>query len=132
MKTMYRRLLMTLVAGLVLIAGAANAQEEASIMDKLGLSDGQKAQIKDLRDKFRGETEKLRTEIKRLLEEEKQLKQSGSANETALRAKLKERAEKEIELSLALTRFNERLEKILTPDQKKLLDKIRQERRKNN
>jgi Spy/CpxP family protein refolding chaperone len=127
----YRRLVMTFVIGMMM-AGLAHAQDESSIIDKLGLTDVQKGQIKELRDKFRSETEKLRADIKRLLEDEKQLKQANPPNEVALRAKLKERADKEIEISLALTRFNERLENILTPEQKRLLDKIRQERKKNN
>ena len=127
----YRRLVMTFVIGMMM-AGLAHAQDESSIIDKLGLTDVQKGQIKELRDKFRSETEKLRADIKRLLEDEKQLKQANPPNEVALRAKLKERADKEIEISLALTRFNERLENILPPEQKRLLDKIRQERKKNN
>jgi Spy/CpxP family protein refolding chaperone len=131
MKLKFLRPLMTVLAGMLLLAGASYAQDDASVMDRLNLSESQKVQIKDLREKFRTETEKLRSVLKQLLEEEKQLRKANPPNEAALRAKLKERADKEIELSLALTRFNERLEAILTPDQKRLLAKIREEKRKN-
>jgi Spy/CpxP family protein refolding chaperone len=131
MKLKFLRPFMTLVAGMMLLAGAAHAQDDASVMDRLNLSESQKVQIKDLREKFRTETEQLRSALKQLLEEEKQLRKADPPNEAALRRKLKERADKEIELSLALTRFNERLEGILTADQKRVLAKIREEKRKN-
>jgi Spy/CpxP family protein refolding chaperone len=131
MKLKFLHPLMTMLVGMLLVSGAAYAQDDASVMDRLNLTETQKVQIKDLREKFRAETEQLRTALKQLLEEEKQLRKANPPNEAALRAKLKERADKEIELSLALTRFNERLEGILTADQKKMLAKIREEKRKN-
>ncbi|MBS1911743.1 MAG: Spy/CpxP family protein refolding chaperone [Bacteroidetes bacterium] len=130
MKLMTKRPAVLLVAGLLLASASAFAQEDGSIIDKLNLSDAQKTQIKDLRDKFRAETEKPRTELKRLLEEEKRVKATTPVNQTALEAVLKKRADMEIELSLALTRFNERLEALLTADQKKLLAKLREEKKK--
>jgi Spy/CpxP family protein refolding chaperone len=131
MKLKFLRPFMTLLAGMMLLSGAAYAQDDASVMDRLNLSESQKVQIKDLREKFRTETEQLRSTLKQLLEEEKQLRKVNPPNTAALRAKLEERADKEIELSLALTRFNERLEAILTPSQKQMLAKIREEKRKN-
>lgn len=131
MKLKFLRPFMTVLASMMLLAGAAYAQDDASIMDRLNLTDAQKGQVKDLREKFRGETEQLRADLKQLLEEEKQLRKANPPNEAALRAKLKQRADKEIELSLALTRFTERLEGILTADQKRLLAKLREEKRKN-
>lgn len=131
MKLKFLRPFMTVLASMMLLAGAAYAQDDASIMDRLNLTDAQKGQIKDLREKFRTETEQLRADLKQLLEEEKQLRKANPPNESALRSKMKQRADKEIDLSLALTRFNERLEGILTADQKLLLKRIREEKRKN-
>jgi len=131
MKLKFLRPFMTVLAGMMLLAGASYAQDDVSIMDRLNLTDAQKGQVKDLREKFRAETEQLRADLKQLLDEEKVLRKANPPNEAALRAKLKQRADKEIELSLALTRFNEKLEGILTADQKRLLAKIREEKRKN-
>lgn len=131
MKMTITRWIAALAVGLVMASGAAFAQEDASIIDKLNLTDAQKGQVKKLRDDFRSETEKLRTDIKGLLEEEKRLRQAGPANESALRDVLRRRADKEIELTLALTRFTEKLKGILTQDQKKLLEKLQQERKNN-
>lgn len=119
---------MTVCTGLLLLAGIAAAQDDSTIMDRLGLTEAQKGQLKDLRDKFRTETEQLRSDIRRLLQEEKQLKAASPPNETLLRAKLKEQADKEIELSLALTRFNDRVAAILTPAQRKELEKMKAEK----
>jgi Spy/CpxP family protein refolding chaperone len=123
------RPLMTILAVMALSALSLQAQDD-SIIERLGLTPAQQGQIHDLREKFRAQTEQIRSDIRRLVEEEKKLKSAPSPNEAALRAKLKERADKEIELSLALTRFNEQVEGILTPAQQKLLEKIRSERRK--
>ncbi len=129
MKVKFLYPLVPLFVSMMVMVGTAYAQDDNSIMDRLGLSSQQKEQVKDLRDKFRSETETLRSDIKRLLEEEKTLKNANPVNESALAAKLRQRADKEIELTLALTRFNERLESILTADQKRMLGKIREEKR---
>jgi Spy/CpxP family protein refolding chaperone len=129
MKVKFLYPLVTVLFSMMVMAGTAYAQDDGSIMDRLGLNAQQKEQVKDLREKFRSETEKLRSDIKRLLEEERELKSADQVKESALAAKLRQRADKEIELTLALTRFNERLESILTSDQKRVLEKIRAEKR---
>jgi len=129
MNVKFLRPLMMLLVGMMVMAGSAYAQDDSSVMDRLGLTSQQREQIKDLREKFRGETEKLRVDIKRLLEVEKDLKAATPLDETALARTLRQRADKEIELSLALTRFNERLESILSADQKRTLDRLRGEKR---
>jgi Spy/CpxP family protein refolding chaperone len=131
MKLKFLHPFMTMLLGMVLLTGAAYAQDDASVMDRLNLSDAQKVQIKDLREKFRTETEPLRSSLKQLLEDEKRIRMANPQNESSLRDILKKRADKEIELSLALDRFNKQLEGILTPDQRKILAKIREEKRKN-
>lgn len=121
--------LVTMLLGMILAAGSAHAQEDNSVMDRLNLSSQQREQIKDLREKFRAETEKIRADIKRLLEVEKDLKSRTPVDEAALAKVLRQRADKEIELSLALTRFNERLEALLSAEQKRTLDRVREEKR---
>lgn len=129
MNMKFLRSILTLLTGMMLMVGAASAQEDNSIMERLNLTAQQRDQVKSLREQFQSETKKLRLDIKSLLEEEKRLKAGTSPNETALRNLLKQRADKEIELSLALTRFNEKLESILTADQKRILKKALEERR---
>jgi Spy/CpxP family protein refolding chaperone len=126
----FLRSILTLLTGMMLIVGAAYAQEDTSIMERLNLTAQQKDQVKALREQFQTETKKLRADIKSLLEDEKRLKGAASPNEAALRTLLKQRADKEIELSLALTRFNEKLESILTGEQKQILKKALEERKK--
>ncbi|MEO5928940.1 MAG: Spy/CpxP family protein refolding chaperone [Candidatus Kapaibacterium sp.] len=128
MKMKITRPVVALLASMTLMAGSAYAQEDGSIMDRLNLSAQQKTQIKTLREQFQSETKPLRDDIKKLLETERQLKSATPLNEASLRPVLKQRADKEIELSLALTRFNENLEGILTADQKNLLKQIRGQR----
>ena len=124
------RLVIALIAGLTIATGTVRAQDADSVIDKLKLTTSQHEQIKQLRDKFRTETEKLRTDIKRLLDEEKKLKSAPSPNEDLLRSVLRKRAELEIDLSLALTRYIERLQGILTPEQWELLQKFKKNKGK--
>ena len=116
------RSLLMLLAGLAISAQAAYAQADGSIMEQIGLTEAQRSQIQKLRDGFLRETEETRTDIKKLLDEEKRLRATSPVNESALRRVLTERAQKEIELTLALNRFNERVEKVLTAPQR---DKMR-------
>jgi Spy/CpxP family protein refolding chaperone len=130
MQWKFLRPLVTMIASMMIMVGAAYAQDDSSIIDQLGLTPAQREQIQNLRERFIQQTSSLRTDIKRLLEEEKRLKSMAKPSETELRARLKERADKEIELSLALTRFNENLENVLTPAQRKKLEQFRSQRQK--
>jgi Spy/CpxP family protein refolding chaperone len=120
----YLRSVLVVAAVLTAAAGIVRAQDEGSLLDQLNLTTAQKEQIQKLRDQFKSETEPIRTAITQLQKEVRQLKSANPVNENALRAKLKQQADKEIELSLAITRFQERVEGLLTPDQKKLLKKL--------
>ena len=116
-----------LLFGLVTAAGTASAQDDGPIMEQLGLSKQQRDQIASLTDAFLRETTPLRSDIRRLVEEEKRLKAAASPNEAALRRKLQERADKEIDLSLALTRFHERVEAVLTVPQRKKMAELKKQ-----
>ncbi len=131
MKRRVLQLMLAWVAGcFFLVSGVALAQspasgDDSSIMEQLNLDAAQKAKLKGLREKFLKETEALRNDIKQLLKEERELKKSSETDESLLRNKMKERADKEIELTLALTRFNEQVEAILTDKQKQKLKEMR-------
>ncbi len=120
--TSVRSLLLLLVA-LVTMSGALYAQDD-SIIEQLNLSTQQREQVKKLRDQFRTETEDVRVAIKQLQKEVRALKTATPINEGALEAKLKQQAAREIELSLAITRFQEKIESLLTADQKRLLKRL--------
>jgi phosphoenolpyruvate carboxylase len=123
----FRSIVATL-AMLLLASGASFAQD---YIEQLGLSARQKEQITELRDQTKKESKPILDEIKRLLDEEKRLRKSG-APEAELRRIMKLRADKEIELSLSLRRFNEKFESILTPDQKRTLQSIIDRKNKTN
>ncbi len=124
MTARYLRPLLPLMVAIASIAGVAHAQDDGSLIEQLNLSPAQKEQIRKLRDQFKTETEPVRTALAQTQKEVRQLKGANPVNEAALRAKLKQQADKEIELSLAITRFQERVEALLTPDQKKLLKSL--------
>ncbi|MBC8145686.1 MAG: Spy/CpxP family protein refolding chaperone [bacterium] len=127
--TLVRPLAM-LLFGLAVAAGPAYAQGDTPIMEQIGLTPQQREQIKSLTDQFARETEVLRTDIRRLVDDEKRLKSGATTNETALRRMLKDRADKEIELSIALTRFHERVEGLLTVPQKRKLADLKKQNNK--
>lgn len=121
------RLLAMLLFGLAAAAGPAFAQGDVPIMEQISLTTQQREQIKNLTDQFARETEPLRNDIRRLVEEEKRLKSGATTSETALRRTLKERADKEIELSIILTRFHEKVESLLTATQRRKLDELKKQ-----
>lgn len=123
------RSLLTLMIGMVLATGAIYAQDDDnSIMERLNLSSQQKEQIKKLRDGFRSNTEGLRKDLKELKDQIRALKKENPVPEKELESLLKKQANVEIQLSLAITRFQSDLEAILTVDQKRLLKRIQQEK----
>jgi Spy/CpxP family protein refolding chaperone len=131
MKLKFPRQLILLVAGMMLTAGVSYAQsDDNSIVDQLKLTPAQQEQLKTLRERFRTETEPIRRDIKHLLEQEKSIKSKSPVDQRALQAVLKDRAAKEVDLSLALTRFNEQVEGILTSEQKEILKHIREGRKR--
>ena len=116
------RSIVAVLAMLLLVSGASSAQDD-SIIDQLGLSARQKEQIKELREQTRRESKPILDAIRELLADEKRLRKAD-APEADLRRVMKLRADKEIELTLSLRRFNEKFEAILTPEQRKLLQTI--------
>jgi Spy/CpxP family protein refolding chaperone len=117
------RSLTALLVAILVTSGGLYAQDD-SIIEQLNLSAQQREQVKKLRDQFRSETEEVRGSIKQLQKEVRSLKTATPINEAALEAKLKQQAAAEIQLSLAITRFQEKIESLLTPDQKRLLKRL--------
>lgn len=115
---------------LLLVAASSAAWAQDEIIDQLGLSTDQKAKIEKLREDFKKETAPIFSDINRILRQEKDLRRSSPVNQQELRRLLQERADKEIELSLALSRFNEQLEQILTPRQRQTLQKLREQKKR--
>ncbi len=128
MTVRYLRPLLTITVAFASVAGVLHAQDGGSLIEQLNLTADQKTQIRKLREQFKNETESIRTAISQLQKEVRQLKSVSPVNEMALRAKLKQQADKEIELSLAITRFQERVETLLTAEQKRLLKKLQDSR----
>lgn len=119
MKLHFLRWLMPMLLGITLLGQPLYAQDTDDIIEKLRLTQTQRDQVKKLREAFRKETEPIRAEINRLLEEEKTLKKAPKVNTDQLKTVLKQRADKEVELSLALTTFVQNLEGLFTPEQLK-------------
>lgn len=111
--------LMPMLLGIALLGQPLHAQDTDDIIEKLRLTQTQRDQVKKLREAFRKETEPIRADINRLLEEEKALKKAAKVNTEQLKTVLKQRADKEVELSLALTTFVQNLEALFTPEQLK-------------
>ena len=101
MTVRYLRPLLTITVAFASVAGVLHAQDGGSLIEQLNLTADQKTQIRKLREQFKNETESIRTAISQLQKEVRQLKSVSPVNEMALRAKLKQQADKEIELSLA-------------------------------
>lgn len=112
---------------LLSLTGVAHAQEQPSLVDKLNLTAAQKEQIKQLRTQFKTENERLAGALRIAQREVKQMKAANPVNESALRAAYKKQADAEIEIQIATTRFYERLDAVLTPEQKATLQRLKQQ-----
>jgi len=112
---------------LLSLAGVAHAQDQTSIVDKLNLTAAQKEQVRQLRSQFKAENERLADALRQAQREAKQLKSANPVNAEALRAALQKQANAEIEIQIATTRFYERLEALLTPEQQATLKRLRQQ-----
>lgn len=112
---------------LLSLTGAAQAQDQTPLVDKLNLTSAQKDQVRQLRAQFKAENERLAGALRQAQNEVKQLQAANPVNEVALRAALNKQASAEIDLRIAITRFYEKLDAILTPPQRAILQRMRQQ-----
>jgi Spy/CpxP family protein refolding chaperone len=114
---------------MLLLAGSSSIAQEQSITDQLELTARQQELIKELRAQFQRDSKPIVDRTNELLAEEKRLRKAR-APESELRRVMKLRADKEIELALAISRFQENIQATLTPEQKKVLQRISDQRNK--
>ncbi|HVZ38604.1 MAG TPA: periplasmic heavy metal sensor [Candidatus Kapabacteria bacterium] len=140
MKTrMMNSVVASVILGLVVMASAAFAQgptpkqvERRQAMakhlkEKLGLSDDQAKQIKALRDQFRKDNSGALQEIKALRD---QLRDAIKSNDKTKAKALKDQLKAKMEsLKPAREQLRAKVGAILTPEQRDMLEKMRQERK---
>ena len=120
---MKKNILLVLMIGLI-GAVSASAQDDESIEKKLGLTAGQKEQVAELRATWKAKSGPIDKKIELLRADLNKLKRSG-ASDTDLRKVLKQIADEEIKLTLLLRKFKQGYLKVLTPQQIKLLQKLK-------
>ncbi len=116
---------LAMLVALVLLTSATAVRAQDDILQQLDLSAEQQTRINQLTDGFRAETRPIIDDINRLLKKEKELRKASPVDEDALRQVMKQRSDKEIELSLALNRFQDHVEQILTPKQRQTLKELK-------
>jgi protein CpxP len=96
--------------------------------EKLNLTDAQKAQMEQVAERFRQNTQALREQGRGEREGEGfDAFKGGTFNESAVRAAAQARANRQVEMEVARTRMMYEMYNILTPEQKSQLEADRQQ-----
>lgn len=115
-----------LTTALLFTAGvSASAQDD--LVEQLNLTADQKTKLKELQENFQKEAGTLQKQINDLVGEERRLRKNDAA-ESELRKVMQERADKEIELTMALNRFTEKVKNLLTAEQLRKWEQLKKQR----
>lgn len=93
----------------------------------VALTDGQKTQMKQLRESFQQRTESLRTELRNKTKELHQANQGGAFNESLVAQKLAETAPLRAKLMGERLKLRQEMMAVLTPEQKTQLEQRREQ-----
>jgi periplasmic protein CpxP/Spy len=100
------------------------------MFEKLNLTDAQKAQMEQIADRFRANTQSLREQGRGERRGEGfDAFEGGTFNESAVRAAAQARANRQVEMEVARARMMYEMYNILTPEQKAQLEADRRQRR---
>lgn len=115
-----------LTTALLFTAGvSASAQDD--LVEQLNLTADQKTKLKELQENFQKEAGTLQKQINDLVADERRLRKND-APESELRKVMQERADKEIELTMALNRFTEKVKNLLTAEQLRKWEQLKKQR----
>lgn len=112
-------LLLTIVS-----SGVAWSQDDESIEGQLNLTQQQKEEIRELRDNFKKEAAPIKSRINTLQSERKQLEKDG-ATQAEVKKVLEKIADEEISLTLLLNKFKKDYLAVLTADQRRKLQELK-------
>lgn len=97
--------------------------------EKLNLTDAQKAQMEQIEERFRQQTQSLREQGRGERGGDFDAFNGGTFNESAVRAAAQARANRQVEMEVAHARMMFEMYNVLTPEQKSQLEADRQQRR---
>ncbi len=122
-KRWWGHLVLTLMIGLM-GSNIAWSQADESLEAQLKLTQQQKEQITQLREKFKADAAPIQAKIKTLQQKRAALEADGASND-AISAVLEEKASQEIKLAMLLRKFKQNYLKILTEEQIQLLQSLK-------
>lgn len=97
--------------------------------ERLNLTDAQKAQMEQIEERFRQQTQSMRGQGRGERGEDFDAFKGGTFNESAVRAAAQARANRQVEMEVAHARMMFEMYNVLTPEQKSQLKADRQQRR---
>ncbi len=100
---------------------------EGRIFRRLGLTDAQKTQMRQIRQNHRANTDSISQQIRSNMRELRQAYQDGTFNEVLASQKLVEVAPLKAKLMAERFKMHQEMLTVLTPEQKSQLDQIRSE-----
>jgi Spy/CpxP family protein refolding chaperone len=117
-----------LAALTILSSTVAFAQIDESLEQKLGLTTAQRNEIEQLRTQFKEDSAPIKSRIKELQANRRELEQSG-ADQARIKAVLEKIADEEIELSLLLNKFKRDYLAVFTEEQLAKLREMKKQRK---
>lgn len=117
--------LATFVVMVLLGSGVVWAQEDDEKIDELlNLTPQQKTEMQQLRDKFKSDVAPIKSRLKDLRNERKRLEGQGASKEEVKKI-LEKIADEEIEMTLLINQFKKDYLAILTPEQRRKLQELK-------
>ncbi len=96
--------------------------------ERLGLSEEQQEKIEVIREEERTKIMALREETQDYQEQMRELTDSGSFDEKAIRTIAEEKAKIQVEMAVVRARMHSQIRDIMTPEQQELATKLRSDR----
>lgn len=100
-----------------------------AFFERLNLTDAQRAQMEQISERFRQQTQSLREQGRGERGGEFDAFSGGAFNESAVRAAAQARANRQVEMEVARARMMHEMYNVLTPEQKSQLEAERQQRK---
>lgn len=102
---------------------------KARLFQQLNLTDAQKAQLKEIKQRHRESTKSLREEMRASRRSMKQVTQNGAFNESAVRAAAQASNNARVELAVVRAKMRSEMFAVLTAEQKTQLEQLKEQRR---
>jgi Spy/CpxP family protein refolding chaperone len=99
------------------------------MLNELNLTDAQREQVKEIRDRYREQTQTLTRRLGDLTAKQRQAIETLPVNETLITSATQDMVQAQVEVAIQEARINADIWSVLTPEQQATATKLRAERK---